>query len=369
MTSRERDFPFSLTRDASDGSDGLTFEGYAAVFNSPTRINDQDGEYDEVIAPGAFKRSIQNTKPVLMFDHGRHPLIGQMPLGQITHLEEDERGLFVRARLSDNWLIQPVRDAVAAGAIDGMSFRFEPKKDTWTRQANGPKLRTLREVRMPELGPVVFPAYADTTASVRSAVITLQERFPDAVILTLPTRDDVTPDATDVVDPEDDATSGEQTPQIGSDVRDVLAALWGVDCEDIEMLELGEDQAVFIGRGSTASDHVGLWSVNYSLVDGELVVDAPQQVSALQPRSSEPVVETPEAATTQEEDMPDGNESERTSDEEMDLDLDTSEELVDTDTSDELVAQELEDTSPADRMNADRAAQLRYLALSRHGVI
>jgi hypothetical protein len=47
----------------------------------------------------------------------------------------------------------------------------------WDPGDRGPLERTLIELRVPELGPVVFPAYAGTTVSVRAAGIatTLQE--------------------------------------------------------------------------------------------------------------------------------------------------------------------------------------------------
>jgi hypothetical protein len=72
------------------------------------------------------------------------------------------------ARLFDNELIKPVRDAIAGGAIDGMSFRFSVVRESWDNTGETP-VRTLREVRAPELGPVVFPAYADTSVGVRAA--------------------------------------------------------------------------------------------------------------------------------------------------------------------------------------------------------
>jgi HK97 family phage prohead protease len=106
--------------------------------------------------------------PVLQFEHGRHPLLGSMPLGQITKLREDEHGLYVEARLADNWLIQPVRDAIASGSIDGMSFRFQVVRDSVDESGDTP-VRTLEEVKLLELGPVVFPAYAETSVGVRSA--------------------------------------------------------------------------------------------------------------------------------------------------------------------------------------------------------
>jgi HK97 family phage prohead protease len=163
-----RSFDFTVDR-SEERDDGLSLEGYAAVFNSPAQINgERQGPFTEVIAPGAFAKTIAERSPVMQFDHGSHPLIGSMPLGVVQHIREDEHGLFVRARLSNNWLIQPVRDAIKDGAIKGMSFRFSvPEgKDSWDRKTN---TRTIHEAKLYELGPVVFPAYQATSVGVRSA--------------------------------------------------------------------------------------------------------------------------------------------------------------------------------------------------------
>lgn len=163
---RTFEVPFALTRDAGEG-DGLTFEGYAAVFNRVEHIEDEFGVYDEVIAPGAFAKTIRERMPQFMFNHGKSPLWHNMPIGRITELREDPRGLYVRARLSDNWLIHPIRDAIRDGAIEGMSVRAEYTKQD--RKGTGrQQLRTVREAKVFELGPVTFPAYTETTAAVRS---------------------------------------------------------------------------------------------------------------------------------------------------------------------------------------------------------
>ena len=182
-----RSVPFEL-RDDPEG-DGNTLVGYAAVFGSPTRIDSSEGIFDEDIAPGAFKRSLAERTPVLQFDHGRHPMVGSIPLGWFRNLAEDKHGLDVDAPLHDNWLVQPVRDAVKSKAIPGMSFRFSVVEDVWRTAAGEPipeskvdsylarsnrddpasvPRRTLRDVNLYELGPVVFPAYADTSVGVRS---------------------------------------------------------------------------------------------------------------------------------------------------------------------------------------------------------
>lgn len=185
----ERQMPFSLER-ASEGeaTDGRTLEGHAAVFNVPTVIDSWEGRFTEEIAPGAFKKTFRERTPVLQFDHGHHPLLGSIPIGAIKQAREDDLGAFVSARLHDNWLVQPVRDAIEEGSINGMSFRFAVVKEEW-RDEEGKLIRddealinllwadtdapfrTLRELRVPELGPVVFPAYDETDVGVRSRTV------------------------------------------------------------------------------------------------------------------------------------------------------------------------------------------------------
>lgn len=183
-----RSVPFTR---ADDHSDGLTFEGYGAVFNSPTRIDSWEGVFDEQIAPGAFRKSIRERTPKFQFDHGRSTF-GSLPCGVIEDITEDDRGLFVKARMSAAPYWEALREAIASGAVDGMSFRFSVIRDEW-RDAEGKVvkpdeveealftgsrgvlLRTLKEVKVAEVGPVVWPAYADTTAGLRSKVIDLDK--------------------------------------------------------------------------------------------------------------------------------------------------------------------------------------------------
>lgn len=172
---RTRAVPFTLER-ASD--DGLTLTGYAAVFNDAVRIDSWEGVFDEIIAPGAFAKTIRERQPVMMFEHGHHPLVGSMPIGTVADVREDRRGLYVSARLHDNWLIEPVRDAVRDGSITGMSFRFTPVKED-VDESGGIPLITRTEVKLHELGPVVFPAYESTTVSVRSREVAAELDDPE----------------------------------------------------------------------------------------------------------------------------------------------------------------------------------------------
>lgn len=174
-------------RTTGDAGDGRTLEGYAAVFDTPTRIQSWEGEFDEEIARGAFRKTLRKRTPVLQFDHGRDQRTGTVPIGAIEELTEDDKGLFVRARLFDNDVVEPIRQAIAGGAITGMSFRFQVAREQWFDRdgvkvksdelprllwepgERGPLRRQILEIDpLHEAGPVVFPAYDATSVGVRS---------------------------------------------------------------------------------------------------------------------------------------------------------------------------------------------------------
>jgi uncharacterized protein len=177
MADQVQDFIRAVPFEIVAHSDGQTLEGYATVFNSTIHVKDWAGEYDETMMPGAFARSLREKMPILMFDHGQHPLIGNLPLGPLTEAHEDSKGVYVRGRISDNWLMQPVRDAIRDKAITGMSVRFNTPKggETWSTRGST-RSRIVTDANLRELGPVVFPAYQLTTATVRSALDQLTGR-------------------------------------------------------------------------------------------------------------------------------------------------------------------------------------------------
>lgn len=180
--------------EADPEGDGLTLDGYGAVFDVETVIDSWEGTFREVLARGCFRKSLREKTPRMQFDHGRHPLIGSIPIGAFDdgYPSEDDAGLRVVGRLMDNWLIQPVRDAIANGSIDGMSFRFSVVREAWTMPdgkrltdmakvyellwvppEDGAILRTIQEVKLSEVGPVVWPAYEATTVGVRDGGLTV----------------------------------------------------------------------------------------------------------------------------------------------------------------------------------------------------
>lgn len=155
-------------------SDGNTLEGYASVFDKFYDVSDHLGVYRESVARGAFRKTLRERTPVCQLDHGQHPLLGSLPLGPFTRLAEDSHGLHFRVAMHSSWIFDPVREAVRSGAISGCSIRFSvPKgKDDWS---NDRSERTVREARLYELGPVVFPASTTTTVALRSLLSAIDD--------------------------------------------------------------------------------------------------------------------------------------------------------------------------------------------------
>jgi uncharacterized protein len=157
MTKAPKFVERSVSFEARDtGDDGFTLEGYGAVFGQPTRIDSWEGLFDEQVDRSAFEKTLSERTPVLQFDHGRDPATGTVPIGSIKEIRGDDHGLFVQARLHDNARVEPIRQAIASGSVDGMSFRFQVIRDAWDESSEVP-MRTLKEVSLLEVGPVVFP--------------------------------------------------------------------------------------------------------------------------------------------------------------------------------------------------------------------
>lgn len=170
------DLPTAQIEFRADESDGLglgTLTGYAAVFNEETIIDSWEGQFVERVAPGAFRKTLadRGDRIKVLFNHGFDPSIGDKPLGKPSVQEEDERGLRVEVPLDDTSYNRDLVASLRSGALDGMSFRFSVTREEWDDTDDDDRalpIRTLKEVRLYEYGPVTFPAYEATTAGVRA---------------------------------------------------------------------------------------------------------------------------------------------------------------------------------------------------------
>ena len=153
---------------AVEGGDGMTFEGYAARFNSPSEPI--GGKFTEYIAPGAFSRSIKTRgyDVKLLWNHDTSQVLGSTRAGTLT-LVEDSVGLRATATLPDTQMGRDAATLIKRGDVAGMSFGFQVPAggDSWS--ADG-MTRTLNNIKLHEVSITPFPAYPATTASVRNEV-------------------------------------------------------------------------------------------------------------------------------------------------------------------------------------------------------
>ena len=155
---------------ASDGDESSyigTLEGYAAVFNRDSEEFDKlYYPWVERIAPGAFTRTLKELPDVrCLWSHRSDVILARA--GDTLQLLEDSAGLKVVINLIDTQANRDLLANVRAGLVDSMSFGFKAKKEQWEEGA-GRDIRTLIDVDLYEVSPVVWPAYPDTDLAARS---------------------------------------------------------------------------------------------------------------------------------------------------------------------------------------------------------
>lgn len=152
MTMHTKSVAFELKREPDQ--DG-TIEGYASVFDVVDNGMD-------VISRGAFRKSLGSGRKVRML--WQHDM--SQPIGVWDEVEEDERGLRVRGRISKE--VGKGAEAIALyrmGAMDSLSIGYR----TVQASAEGSgRVRRLDEVELWEISAVTIPMLDGARASVKS---------------------------------------------------------------------------------------------------------------------------------------------------------------------------------------------------------
>lgn len=160
-------------RAADEGSGFIgILTGYAAVFDSDSlEFDGWDKPWVERIAPGAFKRSLEEQPDVkALWAHRDDAILARAP--DTLSLEEDGNGLKVEIRLIDTQQNKDVLASVRGGLVDAMSFGFQARKAQW-EDGEEREVRTLLDVDLYEVSPVVWPAYPATSISTKRSARTI----------------------------------------------------------------------------------------------------------------------------------------------------------------------------------------------------
>jgi HK97 family phage prohead protease len=166
-----------------EGTDGLRFEGHAAVFDSPSL---DLGGFIEYVKRGAF-RKVLDTQPDVRFlyNHNKDAVLARTKSGTMQ-LREDTKGLQVDARWAPTSLARDLKVLVDRRDLDAMSFGFNvgAGNDSW-RDENGQAIRDIHNfARLADVSLVTFEAYPDTAGVVlRSHVLGVEVRDDSGAIL------------------------------------------------------------------------------------------------------------------------------------------------------------------------------------------
>jgi HK97 family phage prohead protease len=165
----------------SEGDTPKVITGYGAVFynaNDPGTEYRLWQDYYERIMPGAFDRALREDDVRSMFNHDSNQLLGRRANKQNDTLRISVDGVGLRYEVDvdpNDPTHQALIPKLRAGKVDGASFMFEVTGRNWREEQRGEgdnkrdvTILEITEVRLWELGPVVFPAYESATSEARA---------------------------------------------------------------------------------------------------------------------------------------------------------------------------------------------------------
>jgi len=161
---------FNVSDFKTTENERFNIEGHAAVFNQTTTIGEW---FYEVIERGAFDGC--DFDDVLFFvNHNQK----KIPLARSRRnngnstmvLKVDDVGLFMQADLDteNNAESKTLHSSISRGDIDGMSFAFRIKEQTWENLDTDMPTRRIKKIaKVYEVSAVNQPAYSDTDINAR----------------------------------------------------------------------------------------------------------------------------------------------------------------------------------------------------------
>lgn len=148
---------------AEDG-ERKKLRGLAVVFNSETTIGTW---FREVIRPGALTKTLGERDVKMLWNHDSNFPMGSTKAGTLG-LYESARGLEVDNDPPTQGMYAGFVEAIERGDVSQMSFGFQVIRENVIEEEGKLPLREITEIKLYEVSPVTFPAYADTEISARA---------------------------------------------------------------------------------------------------------------------------------------------------------------------------------------------------------
>src|SRR3990172_2102595 len=141
--------------------------GYGSVFYDPENPGTEFELWSLVTErwqPAAFNRSIKEDDIRALFNHDPSMVLGRLVAGTLR-LAVDEKGLRYEIDPPATTLGRDLLESLRRGDITGSSISFEVIEEEW-RTEDERNIREIREVKLWDVGPVTFPAFAATSAEI-----------------------------------------------------------------------------------------------------------------------------------------------------------------------------------------------------------
>ena len=165
----QRSYSFEVLAEENADHIGV-ITGRPIVYESTTDL----GYFDEVIARGALDHAdLRDVRFLVNHDTSKIPLARSRNNNENSTMQlmPDDQGLAIRVNLDieNNSEARNLYSAIERGDISGMSFMFTVNGEEWSNLETDHPKRTITEIsNVIEVSAVTFPAYQDTSISVRN---------------------------------------------------------------------------------------------------------------------------------------------------------------------------------------------------------
>lgn len=172
---------FVTTAKTDESTEATRAGGYAALYNSASY---DLGGFTEVLAPGAFTRSIDaihagRQNVFLFWQHDTGAILASTRSGTLV-LSEDETGL--KFDFDTSGLTEQQSKTLARGDLQ-VSFGFMVREDTKEELPGTIGVRTITDLDLFEVSLVTYPAYGATSVAMRSWEAFKEARNSEAEII------------------------------------------------------------------------------------------------------------------------------------------------------------------------------------------
>ena len=165
----QRSYNFEIRAEQNEEGLGIV-RGRPIVYNSRTDL----GYFDEVIERGALDGAdLRDVRFLVNHDTSKIPLARSRNnnANSTMQMSIDDQGMAIRVNLDieNNTEAKNLYSAIERGDISGMSFMFRVDDEEWTELETEHPTRHVRKISdVVEVSAVTFPAYEDTSISVRN---------------------------------------------------------------------------------------------------------------------------------------------------------------------------------------------------------